>query len=46
MPIHSKVATSINKQEGKLLKLRNELVLIISHLQSLYKVKYRNDKVF
>lgn len=46
MSIHSKTSTSTNKQEGKLLKLRNELVLIISDLQSLYKVKYRNDKGF
>ena len=46
MSIHSKTATSTNKQEVKLLKLCNELVLIISNLQSLYKVKYRNDKEF
>ena len=46
MPIHSKTSASTNKQEGKLLKLYNELVLIISDLQSLYKVKYRNDKGF
>lgn len=46
MPIHSKTSTSINKQEDKLLKLRNELVLIISDLQSLYKVKYCSDKGF
>lgn len=46
MPIHSKTSTSTNKQEGKLLKLHNELVLIISNLQSLYKVKYSNDKGF
>ena len=46
MPIHSETATSTNKQEGKLLKLRNELVLIISNLQSSYKVKYCNDNGF
>lgn len=46
MPIHSKIARSTNKREGKLLKLCNELVLIISNLQSLYKVKYRNGKGF
>lgn len=46
MLIHSKTATSTNKQEGKLLKLRNKLVLIISNLQPLYKVKYCNDKGF
>lgn len=46
MPIQGKTATSTNKQEGKLLKLHNELVLIISNLQSLYKVKYCNDKGF
>lgn len=46
MPIHSKTTILTNKQEGKLLKLRNKLVLIISNLQSLYKVKCRNDKEF
>lgn len=46
MPIHSKIATSTNEQEGKLLKLHNKLVLIISNLQSLYKVKCCNDKEF
>ena len=46
MPIHSETATSTNKQEGKLLKLRKELALIISNLQSLYKVKCCNDKGF
>ena len=46
MPMHGKTTILINKQEGKLLKLCNELVLIISNLQSLYKVKYRNDKEF
>lgn len=46
MPTHSKVAISTNKQEGKLLKLHDELVLIISNLQSLYKVKYSSDKGF
>ncbi len=46
MPIHSKVTTSTNKQEGKLLKLCNELALIISNLQFSYKVKYRNNKGF
>ncbi len=46
MPIHSETATSTNKQEGKLLKLRNGLALIISNLQSLYKVKCCNDKGF
>lgn len=46
MSIHGKTATSTNKQEGKLLKLRNKLVLIISNLQSLYKVKCCNDKGF
>lgn len=46
MFIHSKTSTSTNKQEGKLLKLHNKLVLIISNLQSLYKVKYCNDKGF
>lgn len=46
MSIHGKTSISTNKQEGKLLKLRNELVLIISNLQSLYKVKYSSDKGF
>lgn len=46
MSIRSKTSTSTNKQEDKLLKLRNKLVLIISNLQSLYKVKYSNDKGF
>lgn len=46
MSIHGKTSTSTNKQEGKLLKLHNELVLIISNLQSLYKVKYCNYKGF
>lgn len=46
MSIHSKTPRSTNKQEDKLLKLHNELVLIISNLQSLYKVKYSNGKGF
>lgn len=46
MSIHGKTSISTNKQEGKLLKLCNELALIISNLQYSYKVKCCDDKGF